>query len=175
LPNNLELLADGADDGKIKGQFFRRGGRAVDRAGLENRKAERPREFESHPLRFHLLGEIRRLATDYANRRIVDDSARRRLPPGPVDFVAVNNSKRRNRCRADRLQFNTLWDKRTGDENRLLFNVLLTFGSLVHRGIGEHRSSKHAGCHQDYGALPYRPPHKQNYTREVMVCKLLKR
>ena len=31
----------------------RRGGRAVDRAGLENRKAERPREFESHPLRFH--------------------------------------------------------------------------------------------------------------------------
>ena len=28
-----------------------RGGRAVDRAGLENRKAERPREFESHPLR----------------------------------------------------------------------------------------------------------------------------
>ena len=30
---------------------FRRGGRAVDCAGLENRKAERPREFESHPLR----------------------------------------------------------------------------------------------------------------------------
>ena len=29
-----------------------RGGRAVDRAGLENRKAERSREFESHPLRF---------------------------------------------------------------------------------------------------------------------------
>src|SRR5260370_13244296 len=31
--------------------FFWRGGRAVDCAGLENRKAERPREFESHPLR----------------------------------------------------------------------------------------------------------------------------
>ena len=31
--------------------FPRRGGRAVDRAGLENRKAERSREFESHPLR----------------------------------------------------------------------------------------------------------------------------
>ena len=30
---------------------LRRGGRAVDRAGLENRKAERSREFESHPLR----------------------------------------------------------------------------------------------------------------------------
>src|SRR5437588_12163615 len=32
-------------------KFFRRGGRAVECAGLENRKAERPREFESHPLR----------------------------------------------------------------------------------------------------------------------------
>src|SRR4029077_11442439 len=32
-----------------------RGGRAVDRAGLENRKAERPREFESHPLRHFIL------------------------------------------------------------------------------------------------------------------------
>ena len=30
-----------------------RGGRAVDCAGLENRKAERSREFESHPLRSH--------------------------------------------------------------------------------------------------------------------------
>jgi hypothetical protein len=30
---------------------LRRGGRAVDCAGLENRKAERSREFESHPLR----------------------------------------------------------------------------------------------------------------------------
>jgi hypothetical protein len=36
----------------------RRGGRAVDRAGLENRKAERPREFESHPLR-HLSFDFR--------------------------------------------------------------------------------------------------------------------
>jgi hypothetical protein len=32
-------------------RLARRGGRAVDCAGLENRKAERPREFESHPLR----------------------------------------------------------------------------------------------------------------------------
>src|SRR5437764_15066907 len=31
--------------------FSRRGGRAVECAGIENRKAERPREFESHPLR----------------------------------------------------------------------------------------------------------------------------
>ncbi len=113
--------------------------------------------------------------TDYADRRFVDKSAWRRLPRGPVDFVAVNNSKRRNRRRADRPQFNTLRDERTGDENRLLFNILLTFGSLVHRGIGEHRSGKHAGRHQNYTAFPYRPLHKQNYTREGTVCKLLKR
>src|SRR5438552_13079938 len=31
--------------------FFRRGGRAVECAGLENRKTARSREFESHPLR----------------------------------------------------------------------------------------------------------------------------
>src|SRR5207244_8096127 len=36
---------------ELSRHFPRRGGRAVDRAGLENRKAERPREFESHPLR----------------------------------------------------------------------------------------------------------------------------
>jgi hypothetical protein len=36
---------------------LRRGGRAVDRAGLENRKAERSREFESHPLRIYELCE----------------------------------------------------------------------------------------------------------------------
>ena len=113
--------------------------------------------------------------TDYTNRRIVDESASCRLPPGPVDFVAVNNSKRRNRRRADRPQFNTLWDERTGDENRLLFNILLTFGSLVDRGIGEHRCAKHAGRHQNYGAFQYRPLHQQNYTWEGTVCKLLKR
>src|ERR1044071_8255994 len=35
-----------------------RGGRAVECAGLENRKAERPREFESHPLR-HQMSDVR--------------------------------------------------------------------------------------------------------------------
>src|SRR6266446_3062289 len=34
-----------------RGRISRRGGRAVDCTGLENRQAERPREFESHPLR----------------------------------------------------------------------------------------------------------------------------
>jgi hypothetical protein len=44
-----------ADSSRPRLPFRRRGGRAVDRAGLENRKAERSREFESHPLR-HFLG-----------------------------------------------------------------------------------------------------------------------
>src|SRR5262249_1065794 len=36
-------------NGVLRGSW--RGGRAVECTGLENRKAERPREFESHPLR----------------------------------------------------------------------------------------------------------------------------
>ena len=75
------------------------------------------------------LGD-RKSVTDYAHRRIVDQSARRRLPPGPVDFVAVDDSDRRDRLRTDRLQFDTLRDERTGDENRPLFNFLLTFRKL---------------------------------------------
>ena len=90
------------------------------------------------------LGD-RKSVTDYAHRRIIDQSARRRLPPGPVDFMAINNSNRRDCLRTDRLQFNTLRDKRTGDENRPLFNFLLTFGAWLARGIGERCSSKHAG------------------------------
>ncbi len=46
-----------------------RGGRAVDCAGLENRKAERPREFESHPLRF----------VDY--QALISESSLRTAPP----------------------------------------------------------------------------------------------
>ena len=82
------------------------------------------------------LGD-RKSVTDYAHRRIIDESARRRLPPGPVDFMAINESNRRDCRSTDRLQFNTLRDKRTGDENRPLFNFLLPFGGLVGRGIGE--------------------------------------
>ena len=79
------------------------------------------------------LGD-RKSVTDYAHRRIIDQSARRRLSPGPVDFMAINNSNRRDRLGTYWLQFNTLRDKRTGDENRPLFNFLLTFRSLV--GVG---------------------------------------
>ena len=99
--------------------------------------------------------------TDYTNRRIVDESASCRLPPGPVDFVAVNNSKRRNRRRADRLEFNTLWDKRTGNENSPLFNFLLMFWSLVGRGVGKHRSRSHAGRNENCSAFRYRHLHEQ--------------
>ena len=95
------------------------------------------------------LGD-RKSVTDYAHRRIIDQSARRFLSPGPVDFMAVNNSNRRDRRSADRLQFNTLWDKRTGDENRPLFNFLLPFGGLVSPGIGERCSGKYAGRDESY-------------------------
>src|SRR5437899_12773396 len=45
-------LAQPSSDGTILAtEFLGRGGRAVECAGLENRKAERPREFESDPLR----------------------------------------------------------------------------------------------------------------------------
>jgi len=98
---------------------------------------------------------------DYAQRRVIDQSTRRRTSPCLIDFTTINDSDRRDRRRADRSQLNTLWDKRTGDENRLLFNILLTFGSLLDRGIGEHRSGKHAGCHQNYCAFPYRRLHEQ--------------
>jgi len=92
----------------------------------------------------------RKSVTDYAHRRIIDQSARRRLPPGPVDFMAINESNRRDCRSTDRQQFNTLRDKRTGDENRPLFNFLLTFGGLVSRGIGERCSGKYAGRDESY-------------------------
>ena len=89
--------------------------------------------------------------TDYANRRIVDEGARGRLPSGPVDFMAIDNSDRRDRLRADRLQFYTLWNKRARDENCPLFNLLLMFRSLVVRRVGKHCSGKYAG-HNESGS-----------------------
>ena len=75
----------------------------------------------------------------------------------------------------DRLQFNTLRDKRTGDENRPLFDFLLTFGGLVSRGIGKHCSGKYAGRDESCSAGRYQRLHKQNYTREGAARKLSKR
>ena len=68
----------------------RRGGRAVDRAGLENRKAERPREFESHPLRS--ASRSRRfagLAVLFARSRTPSEASAKE---GPVYYVYLIES-----------------------------------------------------------------------------------
>jgi len=117
----------------------------------------------------------RKLVPDYAQRRLIDESARRRKSPGPVDLTTVNDSNRRNGGSADRLQFNALWDKRTGDENRPLFNCLLTSRSLLNPGLSKHRSSKHAGHDENCSAVSYRRLHKLTYTREGAARKLPKR
>src|SRR5436305_1286261 len=109
--------------------------------------------------------------TDYVDRRIIDQSARCRLPPGPVDFMAVNNANRRDRLGAYWLQFNTLWDKRTGHENRPFFHFLLTLRSLVARRIGKDRSGKHISRDENCGAVGYRRLHKPTYTRESAARK----
>jgi hypothetical protein len=103
----------------------------------------------------------RRSVPDYTHRRLIDESARRRKSPGRVDFVAVDNSNRRDCRRADGAQLNALWDKRTGDENRPLFKCLLTFWSLLDLGVSKHRSGKHAGCNENCSAFRYRHLHKQ--------------
>ena len=67
-----------------------RGGRAVDRAGLENRKAERPREFESHPLR--PASRSRRfagLAVLFARSRTPSEASAKE---GPVYYVYLIES-----------------------------------------------------------------------------------
>ena len=97
---------------------------------------------------------------DYAQRRIIDQSARRRLSPSPVDFTTINDSERRDRRGADRSQLNTLWDKRTGHENRPLLNLLITFRGLLDRGIGEHRSGKHAARDENCSAQRYHGLHE---------------
>ena len=85
--------------------------------------------------------------------------------------MAVNNSNRRDRLGAYWLQFNTLWNKRTGYENRPLFDFLLTLRSLVARGLGKHCSSKHAGHDENCSAVSYQRLHKLAYTREGAARK----
>jgi hypothetical protein len=122
------------------------------------------------------LGDQRSVTnSDYAHRGVIDQSARCRLPPGPVDFMAVNNSNRRDRLGAYWQQFNTLWNKRTGDENRPLFDFLLTLRSSVARGLGKDRSSKHAGHDKNCSAGRYQRLHKLTYAREGAGRKLSKR
>jgi hypothetical protein len=122
------------------------------------------------------LGDQRSVTnSDYAHRRVIDQSARCRLPPGPVDFMAINNSNRRDRLGAYWLQFNTLWDKRTSDENGPLLNFLFTFWSLIGRGVGKHRSGKHTGRDENCSAGRYQRLHKLTYAREGAARKLSKR
>ena len=97
---------------------------------------------------------------DYTHRRVIDQSARCRLPPGPVDFMAVNNSNRRDRLGTYWLQFNALRDERPGYENRPLFDFLLTLRSSVARGLGKDRSSKHAGHDENCSAGSCQRPHE---------------
>src|SRR5438034_5940834 len=94
--------------------FSRRGGRAVDCAGLENRKAERPREFESHPLRFvdyqalisesslsitpphkcgQRLGRIRHEIIIVTAPRLPDTSKRTRYP-NSLQFLGGTGTRR---------------------------------------------------------------------------------
>ena len=120
------------------------------------------------------LGD-RKSVTDYAHRRVIDQSALCRLPPGPVDFMAVNNSNRRYRLGAYRLQFNTLRNKRTGYENGPLLNFLFTFRSFIGRGVGKHHSGKHTGGDKNCSAGRYQRLHKLTYTWESAARKLSKR
>jgi hypothetical protein len=89
--------------------------------------------------------------------------------------MAVNNSNRRDRLGAYWLQFNTLWDKRTGHEYRPFFDFLLTLQSLVARGVGKDRSGKHTGRDENRSAVRYRRLHKLTYTWESAARKLSKR
>src|SRR6266498_3449389 len=59
----------------------RRGGRAVECAGLENRKAERPREFESHPLRQFIFQNCIGLDRDICSCELISAMKRKAFRP----------------------------------------------------------------------------------------------
>ena len=67
-----------------------RGGRAVDCAGLENRKAERSREFESHPLRSASHLALRRTQMLVCAKQ---DALRSFSEGGPVYYVYLIESR----------------------------------------------------------------------------------
>ena len=82
------------------------------------------------------------------------------MSPCLVDFTTINDSDGRNSRGADWPQLNTLWDKRTGDENCPFFTFLLAFGGLLGRGTGEHCSGKHAGRDESCSACRYQRLHE---------------
>jgi len=71
--------------------------------------------------------QTRSSVAEDAHRRVVHKKAWRRLTPCRIDLPAVNDAKRRNRCRADAAHFDALRDERTGNENRLLNHFFLSF------------------------------------------------
>src|SRR6266436_2787919 len=90
-PCAARTLAQLASGGTILAtDLFGRGGRAVECAGLENRKAERPREFESHPLRHFILGfRLSIFDCQFAKRQ-----ARRGFQARPRRSRPTNNVRR---------------------------------------------------------------------------------
>jgi hypothetical protein len=96
-----------------------------------------------------------------AHRRVVHESACRRPTPCGIDLPTINHAKGRNRCRADAAHFDALRDKRTGNENRLLNHLFLSFRADLDRRIGK----RGAGRDENRNASSYYTLHTPKYTR----------
>src|SRR5262249_7771985 len=78
-----------------------------------------------------------------------------------------------NRRRSDRSQFYTLRDKRTRDENRLLFSVLLGSHTVFGWRVAKHCSGNHAGREENCGAFRYRRLHKRKLQRGRCAMQII--
>ena len=74
---------------------------------------------------------------------IVHKSAWRRPTPCGIDLPTINHAKGRNRFCAYALHFDTLWDERTGDENRLLSHFFVSLLAPLDRRIGKRGAGRH--------------------------------
>lgn len=77
--------------------------------------------------------------TDHVKRRLVDQTARRRLTARLVDFTTIDDAKGRVRRSPDATKLDPLGNERAGNENQPLRNFLfllrgLTCGSSSERG-----------------------------------------
>src|SRR6478672_1203193 len=77
-----------------------------------------------------------------AHRRIVHKSARRRPTSCAVNFPTRNDANGRNRFCTHALHFDTLWDERTGDENRLLSHFFFSLPAPFDRRIGKRGAGR---------------------------------
>ncbi len=77
-----------------------------------------------------------------AHRRIVHESACRRPTPCGIDLPTINHANGGNRFCAHALHFDTLWDERTGDENRLLSHFFLSLRAPLDRRIGKRGAGR---------------------------------